>query len=509
MIILKDSGTFNNTLNSWVYKSDLTPNDSILFETSYVVIGDIFDSSDITANYNLFVLGDMKVDKIHVKKDLFVLGKITANEIKVTGDLSCEKDIECKSIQVGRSLSTRSLQTELGDIGINLHVESAFIDDKLNVGKQIICLEGIAGTGVCKANEILIRDYKNIATECNQLLVLNNEFKKEEPSKKEGSNLELTSLMSEDLFENDQLLEEYSKLQFNINNSLINNFENYTKKIEEQYDYDEISKKFIVLQKKLPALSNYVESYNKIIRFSEKSSISNVEEFISLLNLKHATPKFLYSISIVEDVLIGFYNLQKNSLKELEVINTNIDNVIHNLYFLNQRKYLLSSHEFQILFNKLTSHIKLGGQNETEAIKENHDHELSELFNNIPEIKHGEVQIKKIVRAKGIRSKVAVYSHDVSIDPVGACIGYKGERIEKIMNRLDNEKVDIILWSENHNEFVKNALSPAKVSKVEIIGDSAQVEVSSDQYTFAIGRRGINVKLASEITNLTIEVKMK
>lgn len=131
------------------------------------------------------------------------------------------------------------------------------------------------------------------------------------------------------------------------------------------------------------------------------------------------------------------------------------------------------------------------------------------LQREIPEINDEIVEIKGIVREPGERAKVSVHSYKSDIDPVGACIGSKGVRITNISKELAGEKIDIVRWSDNPKEYIKYALSPAKVTKVEILDKKAFVYLPSDQIPLAIGKEGINVKLASKLTGYLIELKWK
>ncbi len=128
----------------------------------------------------------------------------------------------------------------------------------------------------------------------------------------------------------------------------------------------------------------------------------------------------------------------------------------------------------------------------------------------VPEIATAAIEIKSIAREAGNRSKVAIASNDESIDPIGSCVGQRGTRIQTIINELNGEKIDIILWDENPAQFITNALSPAKVSKVELReGDgekSALITVKDDQLSLAIGRGGQNVRLASKLTGWKLDI---
>lgn len=135
---------------------------------------------------------------------------------------------------------------------------------------------------------------------------------------------------------------------------------------------------------------------------------------------------------------------------------------------------------------------------------------VKEIFKQeIPEIGDGAITIKGIAREAGFRSKVAVYTEDESIDPIGSCIGQRGGRINTIIEELGGEKIDIISYSQDIEEYITNALSPAKVLRVELAEDNklAEVFVNQDQFSLAIGRGGQNVRLAAELTGWNINVK--
>ena len=127
----------------------------------------------------------------------------------------------------------------------------------------------------------------------------------------------------------------------------------------------------------------------------------------------------------------------------------------------------------------------------------------------IPEIYEGVIEIKSISRDPGSRSKVAVYSPNPNIDPVGSCVGQKGIRIQNIINELNGEKIDVIEWNEDPSIFISTALLPAKVMAVDIKEEErfAQVIVPDDQLSLAIGKGGQNAKLAAKLTNWKIDIK--
>jgi len=133
---------------------------------------------------------------------------------------------------------------------------------------------------------------------------------------------------------------------------------------------------------------------------------------------------------------------------------------------------------------------------------------LIELFKlEVPEIESGVVEIKAVAREAGSRSKIAVVSNQEGVDPIGSCVGQRGIRIANIMNELGEEKIDIIQWSDSMEEFVSNALSPAKVNSVKISNETATVETDADQLSLAIGREGQNVRLAWKLTGMKIDIE--
>lgn len=138
-----------------------------------------------------------------------------------------------------------------------------------------------------------------------------------------------------------------------------------------------------------------------------------------------------------------------------------------------------------------------------------HPEFMKKLFaQEVPEIYDGIIEIKAAARDPGSRAKIGVISHDSSIDPVGACVGMKGSRVQAVVQEMQGEKIDIIPWSEDTATFVVNALQPATVARVVIDEDEGRIEVvvPDDQLSLAIGRRGQNVRLASQLTSSAIDI---
>jgi len=138
-----------------------------------------------------------------------------------------------------------------------------------------------------------------------------------------------------------------------------------------------------------------------------------------------------------------------------------------------------------------------------------HPQFMAKLFaQEVPEIYDGIIEIKSVARDPGSRPKIAVISHDSSIDPVGACVGMRGSRVQPVVQELQGEKIDIIPWSPDTATFVVNALAPAEVAKVVLDEEAGRIEVivPDDQLSLAIGRRGQNVRLASMLTGWDIDI---
>jgi N utilization substance protein A len=134
---------------------------------------------------------------------------------------------------------------------------------------------------------------------------------------------------------------------------------------------------------------------------------------------------------------------------------------------------------------------------------------LERLFEQeVPEVYDGLITIKKVVREPGERAKVAVESYDDRIDPVGACVGMKGSRIHAVVRELQNENIDVINYTENLELYIQRALSPAKISSIKIDKDNGRVSVylKPDQVSLAIGKGGLNIKLASRLVGYEIDV---
>ncbi len=144
------------------------------------------------------------------------------------------------------------------------------------------------------------------------------------------------------------------------------------------------------------------------------------------------------------------------------------------------------------------------------TVSRTHPGLLKRLFElEVPEIQDGIVEIKSVAREPGMRSKIAVFSSDEEIDPVGACVGQKGMRVQAVVDELRNEKIDIVKWNEDSAKFIANALSPAKVVSVAVNEEekASRVVVPDYQLSLAIGKEGQNARLAAKLTSWKIDIK--
>src|SRR5689334_9669171 len=154
--------------------------------------------------------------------------------------------------------------------------------------------------------------------------------------------------------------------------------------------------------------------------------------------------------------------------------------------------------------------VELTGKGPQIVLSRTHPGFLIKLFaQEVPEIYEGIVEVKGAAREPGVRAKIAVTSHDPDVDPVGACVGMKGTRVQAVVQELRGEKIDIVHWIPDQAEFVCRALAPAKVSKIIIDDDDHTMEVivPDDQLSLAIGKKGQNVRLASRLTGWRIDVR--
>ena len=146
------------------------------------------------------------------------------------------------------------------------------------------------------------------------------------------------------------------------------------------------------------------------------------------------------------------------------------------------------------------------------VLSRSHPDLIKRLFElEIPEVSEGIVEIYSISREAGSRTKIAVFSRDPEVDPLGACVGYKGQRVNAIVDEIDNEKIDIVIFEKEVDKFIANSLSPSKVEKVFIneAEKSALAIVPDYQLSLAIGKEGQNVRLAAKLTNWKIDIKSK
>lgn len=212
--------------------------------------------------------------------------------------------------------------------------------------------------------------------------------------------------------------------------------------------------------------------------------------------------------------------MEEYSGKEGDIISGNVQKVERGVVFIdfNRATGVLGRNE-QIFGERFMpgQHIKAyllavedSGRGVNLELSRSHPKFLEALFAiESPEIASGVVEIKSIAREAGSRSKIAVFSNDDNIDPIGACVGQKGVRVTTVMNELHGEKIDIIEWSEDPAQFIVSALSPAKILDIQLneAEKITSVEVADDQLSLAIGKGGQNVRLAAKLTGWRIDIK--
>ncbi|MFW5996632.1 MAG: transcription termination factor NusA [Lentisphaeria bacterium] len=157
----------------------------------------------------------------------------------------------------------------------------------------------------------------------------------------------------------------------------------------------------------------------------------------------------------------------------------------------------------------ILAQVNISSEAPTLILSRTHPLLVQRLFEReVTEISEGLLEIKSVAREPGYRSKIAVLSHDSSIDPVGACVGMRGNRVKTVVRELGGEKVDIITWNSDIKTFVANALQPAKLTKVEIDEENHQIHIEApeDQLSLAIGKKGQNARLAAKLTGWRIDI---
>jgi len=207
----------------------------------------------------------------------------------------------------------------------------------------------------------------------------------------------------------------------------------------------------------------------------------------------------------VDTLMNGYIRRQESDTYYIELANTQIEGVLMPSDQIASERYMIND-RIRVYVKKLRETAR-GVQ---AVVSRSNPGFVRKLFENeVPEISTGHVVIKNIVREAGYRTKMAIHTDDPQIDPLGACVGNKGTRVNSVVAELGGEKVDIIIWSDDPFEYIARALSPASVISVEIdeITKSAKVIVPDDKLSLAIGKSGQNVRLAAKLTGWKIDVK--
>ena len=207
----------------------------------------------------------------------------------------------------------------------------------------------------------------------------------------------------------------------------------------------------------------------------------------------------------VDTLMQGYIRRQESDAYYIELANTQIEGVLMQNDQIEGEHYAIND-RIRVYVKKLRETAR-GVQ---AIVSRSNPGFVRKLFENeVPEISTGHVIIKGIVREAGYRTKMAIHSEDPQIDPLGACVGNKGTRVNSVVSELGGEKVDLIIWSDDPFEYIARALSPASVISVEIdeLTKSAKVIVPDDKLSLAIGKNGQNVRLAAKLTGWKIDVK--
>ena len=209
--------------------------------------------------------------------------------------------------------------------------------------------------------------------------------------------------------------------------------------------------------------------------------------------------------------------MMTGQIKRIEILNNGKPNVVVDLgrfegHIPPREQLPAETYKVGSRVRVFVKELREVGRVPTVIVSHTNEELVKEMFElEVPEIDDGTVEIKSIAREAGYRTKIAVHSNDQDIDPVGACIGSRGSRIQNVVNELRNEKIDVIRWSNDPIDFISNALSPARITTVALYNDPAgrraEVIVPDDQLRLAIGRNGQNVRSAAKLTERKIDIR--
>ncbi len=209
--------------------------------------------------------------------------------------------------------------------------------------------------------------------------------------------------------------------------------------------------------------------------------------------------------------------MMTGQIKRIEILNSGKPNVVVDLgrfegHIPPREQLPGETYKVGSRIRVYVKELKEAGRVPTVIVSHTSEELVREMFElEVPEIDDGTVEIKSIAREAGYRTKIAVHSNDADIDPVGACIGSRGARIQNVVNELRNEKIDVIRWSSDPIDFISNSLSPARITTVALYDDPAgrraEVIVPDDQLSLAIGKNGQNVRLAAKLTEWKIDIR--
>jgi transcription termination/antitermination protein NusA len=324
------------------------------------------------------------------------------------------------------------------------------------------------------------------------------------------------------------------KVEFNVENAEVKVFD--VKTVVENMDLEELDKVLEEVRTRREAGEEVDEEAEGIVRFNAKTEIM-VDDAKEIKKSIKVGDELIQSLSIPDEfgrmaaqtakqvIIQRLREVERdtiyNSFKDKEgvlavgtvqrregrMVMVDIDNAVGIIPPEEQ----VSTERYQSgqRIKVLILSVEMSGRGPQIILSRSHPDCLKELFvMEVPEISAGTVEIKAIAREAGQRSKVAVWTEEENIDPVGSCVGQRGARVQTIISELGGEKIDIIEWDENIETFIENALSPAKVKNIELNEEEkiAKVEVKEDQLSLAIGKAGQNVRLAAKLTEWKIDI---
>lgn len=346
-----ENGTYIKSLGAYCYVGDIKENEDLHFETSYILIGDIFTTKNILCNHSLIVLGKLEGCNIITKEDLVCFSSVKANDIVVSKDFIALKDVKSVNLNISGKMFVSELQTK-GNLLVQKETaifKTAFIEGKADIVGDLMCFEGLSGTGYLNARQVFVKDYCDLELHHSAYICLNENYSSNTTSSKNLNwcNIDLSSLETEII----DTVNIIHKLSISIEKSFDG--------VEKNLDWEEIKYKLMLMRKISPFLETCYDAFEKIMEISNLTKVVTVEEFIKIMQLKKRTPKVLYNISLVRDVLENFFNIQRKRVSDLKVVSTKREDLIFYLSLLEQNKDVIDKKEYDKLFKIIFMRLRL------------------------------------------------------------------------------------------------------------------------------------------------------